>query len=250
MPRSSASAPEFAGRPPWTQPGFLAAAALVAALVGAGVVVALLPGDDNPGGTSVLPPSAPAQSVIASAPPAGPQPTSVPTVAPDGVTWQLVRDAAVPVSSSAGPRLIAGGTAKGYAHTPIGALIAAAQISIRAGFSSGRESWEPTVKQQFVPGADRDRLLTALYSAGDSPSEPGERSRIIGFIYQSYTPDTAVIGLVYRAPSAGSPRYHVVTVTLLWRNGDWRMVAPPGGAWTSVNRPAADLTGVVEWGPR
>jgi hypothetical protein len=42
----------------------------------------------------------------------------------------------------------------------------------------------------------------------------------------------------------------VLTTTLQWRDGDWMMVAPPGGSWVSVSRAATDLSGVVEWGPR
>ncbi|WP_245724500.1 hypothetical protein [Micromonospora citrea] len=120
----------------------------------------------------------------------------------------------------------------------------------RASHTLGPDYWQPTIEGQFVPSADRDRLV-AEYRASDSgPADPGSLSQIAGFTYQSYTPDTAVIGLVLRAPSAGTPRYHVLSLTLLWRDGDWRMQAPPGGAWVSINRVTSDLTGVVEWGPR
>ncbi|MFF0256938.1 hypothetical protein ACFYPW_31135 [Micromonospora zamorensis] len=246
MPRSAPQ--DFADRPPWTRPGFLASAALVLVVVIAGVVVAIASrGDDRTDATSTPPPATLAPS---GATPPQNLPTAVPTVPPTDVQWGLVGQSAVPVSSTAGPSRVSSGTAAGYAHTPDGALIAAAQLSIRAGFSAGRQSWEPTIEQQFEPGADRDRLLAVLRDAGDAPAQPGELSQIAGFSYQSYTPDTAVIGLAFRAPVAGTPRYHVLSVTLRWREGDWRMVAPPGGAWTSVNRQTTDLVGVVEWGAR
>lgn len=240
---------DFADRPPWTRPGFIASAALVLIVV-AGIIVAVssLGNDDDSTGATGAPPasSTPAAPAGSSTPEA--LPTAVPTTAPAGVRWELVGQNAVPVSESAGPSRVSGGTAAGYAHTPEGALIAAAQLSTRAGYSAGRQSWEPTIQQQFEPGADRDRLLTALRGAGDAPARPGELSQIAAYQYQSYTPDTAVIGLVFRAPAAGTPRYHVLSLTLRWRDGDWRMVAPPGGAWTSVNRQTTDLVGVVEWG--
>jgi hypothetical protein len=215
----------------------------------AGLLIAVLSAGDNgnEGAEAGTPTPGSTPADISTRPPAGP--LAGPTAPPADVRWELVGQTAVPVSASAGPSQI-GETASGYAHTPEGALIAAAQISTRAAYSAGRQSWEPTIQQQFEPNADRDRLLAALREAGDVSAEPGELSQIAGFSYQSYTPDTAVIGLVFRAPSAGTPRYHVLSLTLLWRDGDWRMVPPPGGSWTSVNRFTSDLAGVVEWGAR
>ncbi|MGC4808647.1 hypothetical protein [Micromonospora sp. DT233] len=247
MSRSSAPQ-DFADRPPWTRPGFIAAAALMLIVVITGIIVAVSPpGSDDDTDTTGAPP---AGTTPAERSPEQSLPTAVPTTAPTGVRWELVGSLPVPVSSTAGPKQVTGGTAAGYAHTPEGALIAAAQLSTRAGFSSGRESWEPTISQQFEPGPDRDRLLDVLRNAGYTQAEPGSLSQIAGFSYQSYTPDTAVIGLTFRAPSVGTPRYHVLSLTLHWRDGDWRMVAPPGGMWTSLNRITTDLVGVVEWGPR
>jgi hypothetical protein len=245
------TSPDFDKRPLWTRPGFLIASVIVAVIVFAGVGIALLPspGRNHTPAARGTPTDGPTTGNVAESP-ADPGPTTVPTVAPQGVTWQLFGQVAVPYSDSAGPRRVTTSTASGYAHTPIGALIAAAQISTRSGFSNGRDVWEPVVTEQFVPSADRDRLLGNLRNTPPEPARPGELSQPAGFIYQSYTQDTAVIGLVDRAPSrTNAPAYFIATVTMLWKDGDWRMVAPPGGSWLSVNREANDLTGVVEWGP-
>ncbi|MEU8048079.1 hypothetical protein AB0B71_28530 [Micromonospora echinofusca] len=244
------SSPDFAQRPPWTRPGFIAAAVLLLAVILIGVLVAVfaIANNGRSGATATSTPT-PGSTPADSSTTAPGAPEAVPTAPPADVRWELVGQTAVPVSASSGPSRT-GETAAGYAHTPEGALIAAAQISTRAAYSAGRQSWEPTIQQQFEPNADRDRLLAALREAGDTPADPGELSQIAGFSYQSYTPDTAVIGLVFRAPSAGTPRYHVLSLTLLWRDGDWRMMPPPGGSWTSINRMTSDLIGVVEWGAR
>ncbi|MBQ1040810.1 MULTISPECIES: hypothetical protein [Micromonospora] len=239
---------DFADRPPWTRPGVIASAALVVIVVIAAVLLAITVGGDDETDTTGTAPLAilvPDGSTTAQS-----LPTAVPIAPPAGVRWELVGQTAVPVSATAGPTRVAGGTAANYAHTPDGALIAAAQLMVRSAASAGRDCWEPTVQRQFLPGNDRDQLLAALRDNPDYSSEPGELSQIAGFSYQSYTPDTAVIGLVLRAPSAGTARYHVLTLTLLWRDNDWRMQAPPGGAWISLNRVTNDLTGVVEWGAR
>lgn len=239
---------DFAERPPWTRPGFIAAAALVLIVIAAGVLIAVLGPDDSNDADGPPPASSASVSPAPEGSPDQALPTAIPTTAPQGVRWELVGPLPAPFSDTAGPTQVTDTTASGFTHTPEGALIAAAQILVRV--SLGREYWEPTIKGQLVPSQDRDQLLAQMATVDSSQVDPGALSRIAGFQYLSYTPDTAVIGLVMRAPSAGSPQYHVLSLTLLWRDGDWQMQAPPGGAWVSVNRVTSDLTGVVEWGPQ
>jgi hypothetical protein len=248
MPRSTAPQPDFAEpTSPWTRPGFLIAAAVIVLIVVAGIVIAVSRGGSKhpvQGATVTAGPSTGGGTSTAA------PPTAIPTIAPAGVTWSLVGQSAVPVSRSAGPREVTPTTATGFAHSPEGALIAAAQLSIRAGYSAGRKSWEPTITNQFAPSADRDLLLAGLKAQPEPSGQPGDLSPLAGYIYQSYTVDTAVIGLVYRTAAGASSRYFVVSNTLVWRDGDWQMVAPPGGSWRSLSRSTNDLIGVVEWGAR
>lgn len=220
----------------------MAAAALVAVVVIVAVVIALT----THGSNSTSPPvigttgsGGGGGSPIVAA-------TAVPTAAPAGIAWRLFGQVALPYSTSAGPNTVTATTASGYEHSPVGALIAAAQLSTRSGLSSGRSSYDPTIENQFVPSPDRDALLAALHNAPQESAAPGELAQIAGFIYQAYSPDTAVVGLVSRGSAADS--YFVTTLTVQWRDGDWRMVAPPGGSWLSLTRQAPDLTGVVPWG--
>ncbi|GAA3736847.1 hypothetical protein [Micromonospora maritima] len=235
---------------PWTRPGFVLAAALLLVIVALGVVVAVRSGDDDGPG-----PETPPVGAVSGTPAAQPQttgelPTAVPTTAPAGVTWQVVRGTALPFSDRAGPRDHSDAQATGFAHTPEGALVAAAQLTSRVGAAAGRASWQPTLTRQFLPSPDRDRLQAALEAEPEQPAQPGDLAPLAGYLYQSYTPDTAVIGLVYRAVNGTTARWFVVTTTLQWRDDDWKMVAPPGGAWTSLSRTVTDLRGVVEWGAR
>ncbi|MFG3553861.1 hypothetical protein ACGGAQ_05675 [Micromonospora sp. NPDC047557] len=236
-----------APRSPWKRPGTIAAAVLLALVVIAGVVVALMGGDDGvPSPAPANPPaSQPAGGTSAAA---EALPTAIPTTAPRGVTWELVGQAVVPRSATAGPRQVAGGVASGYAHTPEGALIAAAQLSTRSDLYAGRESWEPTITKQFTPGADRDRLL-AMYANYDPvpPVEAADLATIGGYRYVSYSPDTAVIAMAMRVPRSSA--WVTLTLTVRWMDGDWRMVPPPGGNWQALQAPAPDLSSVVTWGP-
>jgi hypothetical protein len=247
-------APDFADPSPWRRPWFVLAAVFLGLVVVLGVVVAVWPRGGSAPSPAQAPLAEPSGGASAAAAPGGASsllPTALPARPPGDVTWELVGQNSVPVSKTAGPDTVAGGVAAGFAHTPEGALVAAAQLAARAAFSAGKSSWEPTVQHSFVAGADRDRLLANLRAAPEQQADPGELSPLAGYLYQAYTPDTAVLGLVYRSPgSSSAAQYHVVTTTMQWHGGDWQMVAPPNGSWLSVNRPAADLTGVVQWGAR
>jgi hypothetical protein len=232
---------------PWKRPWFVVSAVFLGLVVAAAIFIVATGPDDEP----TTAPLSPAATSGAVGQPSQSLPSAVPTVPPAGVTWQLVGEKAVPVSAEHGPRTVSGGTAAGYTHTPEGALLAASQIVARSGHAAGKASWEPTVEKQFMEGPDRDRLLANLRSVPEAQPAPGDLSPLMGYLYQSYTPDTAVIGLVYRSPGTGggpTQRHHILTTTVLWRDGDWKMQPPPGGSWLSVNRQATDLTGVVKWG--
>lgn len=238
---------------PWTRPGFVLSAILLA-LVVVGVGMFATKGGSAPADPGQAQGAAEgaddeAQSVPAVTPSAtdasGPQPTAIPKAPPSDVTWKLVGQVAVPVSASAGPRQWSDTVASGYARTPIGALIAAAQLLVRSAHSTGRKIWEPTISQQFVAGPDRDALLDSMRADPDEAVQPGQLAQIAGFLYQAYSPDTAVIAIGFRGPDGSN---YFVTATLQWRDGDWRVVAPPGAGWLLLSGTSDDLTAAVKWG--
>jgi len=226
------STPDFATRPPRVRFPTVAVAAAILLVVLAASVVFVLPGGDIQSPASHT--NTPAKVV--------------PSAAPAGVTWKLVGQVAVPFSASDGPAKATATQEFGFARTPVGALIAAAQISTRAGYSAGRDSWEATLLNQFVASTDRDTLLKILRDAaasGQQPAAAGELSQIAGFRYLSYTDDAAVIGLVRRTPQG---TYAMTTLTVQWQNGDWKLVAPASGQWPSATSALSNLAGVVPWG--
>jgi hypothetical protein len=239
--------PEYASpQPPWTRPAYVASAVVVLLVFLVGLCALATRGDD-PEETPELQsqPSASPSIVDGAKGPAG-GPTTVPT-SPPQVRWQLFGQVALPYSDTAGPAHVTQSTASGFAHTPTGALVAAAHIVTRAGSSAGRVAWQPTVTQQMVPGKDRDALLKGLELESPLPGEPGELAQLIGFRFVTYTGDTAIIGLVWRA---GPGVFVVSTVTLQWLDDDWRLVAPPNGNWQNLSQRAMDLNGIVQWGAR
>jgi hypothetical protein len=233
---------EFAGpRPAWTRPGFIAlAVSVILVLVGA-VAVVVLSKDD---------PSTPSSG---SAAPAGgqsqlpaPANTAIPTQAPADVTWQLSGVNPVPVSASAGPRNVTATTATGFARTPTGALVAAAQIIGHT--ATDPKVAETTIAQQWVAGPDRDKALAMVREEAKATPKPGKTRtplQIAGYRFVSYAADNAVVSLVYKVSGALA----AMTVTMRWVDNDWRMVPPAGGNWSAVMS-VVDGSGMVEWGPR
>jgi len=237
---------QTSGSTRWS-PAFIAAIAVAAALAIAAVIVLLVLKDDN---NPAAAPATTGPGTTASEPTSGPAAAAAtpPTAAPPGVTWTLVGQSAVPASASEGPTRMAGCVASGFAHTPTGALIAAAQISTRSGYYAGRSCWEPTITGQFTASADRDTLLTLLKDAdakGQPGAAPGELAQIVAFRFMSYTADTAVVGLIRRNPQG---RLAQTTLTLTWADDDWKLVAPPGGQWPALTTTVTSLTGSVPWG--
>jgi hypothetical protein len=241
---------DYASKPrsPWTRPGTIAAAVFLALVVIAGVLVALTGGNDDPPppGPVAAPTTQPVDAGTST--PTKALPTAIPTTAPKDVTWELVGAQPVPVSRSAGPRQVSGGVASGYAHTPEGALIAAVQISTRSSIYVGRASWEPTITRQMIDSPDREALLR--WSAQYDPPprvEVGDLSALGGYRFVSYTPDATIIALALR--SSGG-RWGLMTYTLRWSSGDWRMEPPPGGEWASVQTLPNTLPAIVSWEAR
>lgn len=238
--RNSAGTDSAAGAGALRSPGFLIAGVVVAlAIIGA--VVAVLGAREQD--VSSSPP--------ASASPSGPAPGSecrptdtaqtVPQTAPAGVTWELFANIAIPSSPTAGPLIVKDGVARCYAHTPVGALIACQQISVRAGFGP---NWRAIVEQQMVPGPGREAFAKAR--AGFVPnSNPGTYMQTAGFRFVSYSPQTAVIQLVSRAPDGG---LWTTTVTMVWSGGEWKLQPTADGNTAPPVQEVPSLEGFVPWG--
>ena len=188
------------------------------------------PATVTPGAAPIPAPAAPAD--------AGPL-----LVAPE-VDWQLFAGVPLPYSRTAGPLVVDGPVYNGYARSQTGALIAAVQIGTRYLVTPG-EGWRKVLGRQVLPGLGRD--VFARNRAGvDVDDPPGTYGQPAGFRFVAYTPDVASIQLVSRFPTTGN--LQVVTVTVHWADGDWRLQLQPDGGSSPTAQAAADLDGFVVWG--
>lgn len=198
---------------PWyARRGFVASAVFLALLVVVGAAVALTGGgSDHPDTTSAR------AAIHGRAVDTGgsvcalPRGSQEPVVGPPDARWTLLGTIAAPTVANIGPGIVDGHDRRCYAHSPEGALVAAANLLPLAGYANG-----PTSVAHFLPGRTRD-----VYSKQPAPPvDPSLRVQLAGFRDQVVGPDAVDVTLAYRSNVNGV----VVSITwpMRWRDGDWR----------------------------
>lgn len=230
-------------KPFWRYRRWQFSAAFLALVLGIGTVAIL--GGGNDADSSVASASGP---VIGDLGPDGTRPQGcrtddsnqqIPTTAPRDITWRMLNGARTPISASAGPLKTTGPLLWCYAHTPMGAVMAAHTISRQM---SGPD-WRVVSQQQLVPGLERDYFEAMRASMGDSaPTQTS--SSLAGFLVVRYSPKTATIRVLVRQAAA---RYVSVDYTVDWNGVDWQLrPLGEGGLYTRV-APVFSLVDFVLW---
>ncbi|WP_329473049.1 hypothetical protein OIE75_32270 [Streptomyces sp. NBC_01723] len=237
-------------RSPWLRSGFVLAAAFIGfvTVVAGAVIFTSDPSGRGDALTTSQPsvgrhsgPSSSAPSSGERCPKLPDNRQDVPTAAPRGVTWTLFGAVALPASEESGPAVTGQDVARCYARTPVGALLATSQISVR---HVAAHDWRKVTRVQTV-GAGRDAYIAGRTKAEkESPtnSDGGAHGQIAGFKFVTYDDSTAVIQTVWRYPDGGM---QAATTTVLWRDGDWLLEYPAAPA---APIPVGSLAGYAEWG--
>ena len=220
------------------------AAAVVIAVAGAGLALAVTPrgGGPGPGRRPPGPAARPAAS--------GPQ---LPSVSLAGLRWSDYHGVRLPSSPAAGPRHTRSGLAWGFSDTPLGALLAALDIAVRANAQWGPDVFVPVIRGQ-VTGPDAAALLASCQAGYGQASQAAHITggQPLGdayvteeaFRWAAYTPADATVDLVSAGPGSGGVTIRASTrVEVVWQGGDWRVVAPPGGDWGNAAARLSSLAG-------
>jgi len=232
-----------------TRRRLLPAAALLI-LLGGGLAVAASARPSAPGGAAAKPAVRAGSGGVTGT--SSQNEPVVPRVNLAGLRWSDFYGVELP-SSAAGPRHTGGGIAAGFAHSPLGALLAAVNIGVRANAQWGPRIFTTVIRGQ-VTGPDAAALLANCQTAYDqaSQSEGVTGGQPLGdvdvteeaFRWVAYTPAAAIIELVSAGPGSQGTTVRATTrIEVVWDNTDWKVIAPPGGNWGNSATELSSLGG-------
>lgn len=242
MADTSSNEPTSGG--PWSQRGFVAAAAFLGIVIVAAVGILLIgPGDSSDSDRGTPPQGGNNGKPAASADPAasvcgleaGSQ--EIPQTPPEA-KWELVGKVAAP-SGPAGPGRKEGKLRSCYAHSPTGALFAAANFIAVASVANTDDE---VIRALTADTAARDALPDDV--AGDGS---GSRAQVAGFRIVGASANDVTVELAFNVTTPDG-RQGVVGMSLpfRWERGDWKFVV--GSTSDPYNTQALDSTsGFVPW---
>lgn len=225
--------------------GGLALAAVIAAAIGSSQ-------DWGQAGTAPPPAAAPPADSAPTAPDVGDehqhhdehdQEHGGDPAAPDweGITYQDLHGALLPVSPVHGPRSVSDAEASGYSRDEGGAAVAAVHLGSRVGPQVGPDIYVPAVERMHGDISSMMAQVDADYAAARAASGiPDDQplrvyGQTIGYampLPPSADSDEVTVHVLGRAAGPdGGEVLVTIPVTLVWADGDWRLTVPPGARW-------------------
>lgn len=243
----SDSTQETAERNPFTRPGSILAAVLVLALVAAVIVIFLVPKGASPADAAPTSATSPAVTSTTAKASGSDQsvcglPSSTDTAlgtAPKS-PWGLIGTMAVPTDpATVGPGTTSGNGLKScFAHSPTGALYAAANIWATSFYGNPKLVYQDLT----ADSPTRDLALKAIKNGQQVGGGTGPKIQIQGFIVRTYSPKAAVVDLAVKTDTGAIGS---LATSLVWENGDWKLDLPAAGG--TPFRQLSDLSGYISW---
>lgn len=239
---------------PFTRPGFIVAAIVIALVVVLGLTLAII------NATRADPPPEPQPTTTAAT--ATTEPTvavttktssnesvcglragsdEVPASAPEAL-WEYQGTIAYPTSEEFGPGAEdPAGFRYCFQHSPAGALFAAGNAVTQGAKKTGVGTW---LEYFVAPGPHRQTFLEQGPGTG---ATDGVRINLAGFRILNYSQEAATIDIAVRGVAEGRTVYVSMVYTLVWADGDWKLdVAEPSSPIDVANLP--DTAGYIAWG--
>ena len=135
-------------------------------------------------------------------------------------------------------------SARDFSRDATGAAYAALHLSLRASPEVGPAIYGPTFAQQVIGDgtdalrAEIDAAYGDLQAAAAVPyGRPAGKVRASALGYRVDALDRAMASvrlLMSSTDDYGNPALTTCVVQLRWVEGDWKMLAPPGGDWAPM----------------
>lgn len=169
------------------------------------------------------------------------------------ISWAKVAGVELPISRTAGPHTMTAATASGFSDSELGAALAAVHVLIRSSAAAGPNIYGPTITRQVIGANTGAMKLLAdqqyqqlRQQAGVPDGAPVVGDAVVrGYRSGAFSAGKAATVQVYLASAqlAAQSQLLQFDIQLLRADGDWRVVAPPGGDWGSASTTLASAPG-------
>lgn len=160
---------------------------------------------------------------------------------PPEVEWEFVGTMHAPTSADVGPGQITdSGFRQCYAHSPEGALMAAANV-----MAMGTDPLlvQELNEEQVAEGPGRDLVLEDLENNAPE-SDADIRLTIVGYNLMGYAPNASRIDL---AVEGSNGVFASITTDLRWEDGDWKVALSDSGQPVIPVTQIADASDYHPW---
>ena len=167
--------------------------------------------------------------------------TSSKPAMPKDLRWQAANGLTWPISDTYGPTQTKNGFGVCFAHSPLGAALAATTIA----FSSyGAEGPRKAMEFYLIDSVGKPLAIASSNATASSSELTSRGLALAGFSITEYATDRASVSLVFSSPKV-TTGFVATPVTLVWVNGDWRWKIPDNGVTDAVSYPVEG--GFVKW---
>ena len=247
-------------RSPFSKPGFIVSALVVALVLvlGVGVIIGRRSDDDSGAADATADPTGSAG--VSTTANAGATSTDgdasicglegvvlegTVTEAPEA-TWAYHGTAAYPSSPVYGPGAtdVEDNFSYCFQHSPEGAIFAASSYMAQPFDTRVGKPW---LEYYVADGPYREHLMSSTATARPSDDVPIEaiQMKVVGFRLLSYDGATARVDVAVEATYANRTFYHSSIHDLVWQDGDWKLSTETDTPIDSGN--ISDLSGYVMW---
>lgn len=171
--------------------------------------------------------------------PAGDQ--AAPATALGPATVRVGDGLAVPSVQGVGPG-ITGGVSRCFAHSPTGAVVAAANFIV---WLSSNQQLDEVTTTLIAAGADRDRMLAEVHSSWDgSTTVP---LAVLGYGIEVRSADEALVTIAASLPSDAPRTVTAWPLVMIWQDGDWKVKPPSNDRWGQEIIRSLPDAGLIPW---